>query len=92
MDPAKRQIFRDASGQIFSLILRLCRKQVFLNEVKGHFMGFDLFTHLILSWLMLAKKKWNMRVQICKCNYANKSILVQICKYNQASVDLQVQI
>ena len=28
MDPAKRQIFRDASGQIFSLILRPCHRQV----------------------------------------------------------------
>ena len=27
MDPAKRQIFRDASGQIFSLILRPCHMQ-----------------------------------------------------------------
>ena len=30
MDPAKRQIFRDASGQIFSLILRPCRLYLYL--------------------------------------------------------------
>ena len=32
MDPMKRQIFRDTSGQIFSLILRPCRKWLVLRN------------------------------------------------------------
>ena len=32
MDPTKRQIFRDASGQIFSLILRPC--PISLRSIK----------------------------------------------------------
>ena len=38
LDPVKRQMFRDASGQIFSLILRPCHMHIYKDD-SLHLLG-----------------------------------------------------
>ena len=40
MDPAKHQIFRDASGQIFSLILRPCLMSADISDALWFILNF----------------------------------------------------
>ena len=53
MDPAKRQIFRDASGQIFSLILRPCHIVAGdkMNSSRYHFLSFFTITYYTIKIL-----------------------------------------
>ena len=63
MDPLKRQIFRDAFAQIFSLILRPCRIHFCLHYIHSCLLKFlCLLTHQNLHLVSHSKKLSNFKV------------------------------